>query len=381
MFRRFKGLPRRVYIAGSLFCALFLCACAPYIRTESSLRAFLTQGRYRQAASFLDSNKKSYGRNNLLLYLLNKGGILHLSGEYRQSIDIFEKAKQEYDRLYTKSAAGIAGTWLYKEDAFARFLMGILYEAFKSNDGYNDAYISYSKALEIYRDDYAQNYNLRPPSLLKENLLTAAEFMEKPARKTQKAEVYLIQYNGVLPLKTETTIPIPLPDGYIVSLAFPQYKKREPLIQRSRFEAKNNQGASFEAETELAQDIGAIAIKNLENRKARVIAKAAASAGAKYFAEKEIEKKVKKEYGENSGLGFRVAGSLFNLITNKADLRSWQILPSQIRICRLLLEPGEYKLAVINSDSSGNSLGRQEIGSVRLSAGEKKFCIARGIGE
>ena len=441
MFRRFKGLPRRVYIAGSLFCALFLCACAPYIRTESSLRAFLTQGRYRQAASFLDSNKKSYGRNNLLLYLLNKGGILHLSGEYRQSIDIFEKAKQEYDRLYTKSATGIAGTWLineyaapyrgedfervminifqalnyslldnieealveardvdlklrlinnrygpneknaYKEDAFARFLMGILYGALKSSDGYNDAYISYSRALEIYRDDYAQNYNVRPPSLLKENLLAAAEFMEKPARKTQKAEVYLIQYNGVLPLKTETTIPIPLPDGYIVSLAFPQYKKREPLIQRSRFEAKNNQGASFEAETELAQDIGAIAIKNLENRKARVIAKAAASAGAKYFAEKEIEKKVKKEYGENSGLGFRVAGSLFNLITNKADLRSWQILPSQIRICRLLLEPGEYNLAVINSDSSGNSLSRQEIGSVRLSAGEKKFCIARGIGE
>ena len=131
----------------------------------------------------------------------------------------------------------------------------------------------------------------------------------------------------------------------------------------------------------MAQDIGAIADRSLENRKARVIAKAVASASAKYFAEKEIEKKVKKEYGENSGLGFRVASSLFNLITQKADVRSWQILPSQIRVARLLLEPGEYNLAVINSDSSGNSLNRQEIGSVRLSAGEKKFCIARGIGK
>ena len=249
------------------------------------MRVLLAQGRYRQAVSFLDSNKKSYGRNNLLLYLLNKGCILHFSGEYRQSIDILEKAKQEYDRLYTKSATGIAGTWLmneyaapyrgedfervminifqalnyslldnieealveardvdlklrlinnrygpneknaYKEDAFARFFMGILYEALKSNDGYNDAYISYSKALEIYRDDYAKNYNVRPPSLLKENLLAAAEFMEKSIRRAQKAEVYLIQYNGLLPSKTETTIPIPLPDGYIVSLAFSQYKK------------------------------------------------------------------------------------------------------------------------------------------------------------
>lgn len=441
MSGRFKGSLWYAYAAGSLFCALSLSACAPYIRTESRLHSLFTQGRYRQAVSFLDSHKKSYGRNNLLLYLLNKGCILHLSGEYRQSIDVFEKAKQEYDRLYTKSVTGIAGTWMineyaapyrgedfervminifqainysllgnieealveardvdsklrlinnryapdeknaYKEDAFARFFMGILYEALESAEGYNDARVSYSKALEIYRDDYAGNYNLRPPSLLKEKLLAAAEFMEKPAGKAQKAEVYLIQYNGLLPLKTETAIPIPLPDGYIVSLAFPQYKKREPLIQRSRFEAKNSQGVSFEAEAELAQDIGAIAGRSLENRKARLIAKAALSAAAKYFAEKEIEKKVKKEYGENSGLGFRVAGSLFNLITNKADLRSWQTLPSRISICGLLLEPGEYNLAVINSDSSGNFLSRQEIGSVRLSAGEKKFCIARGIAD
>ena len=131
------------------------------------------------------------------------------------------------------------------------------------------------------------------PSLLKENLLAAAEFMEKSIRRAQKAEVYLIQYNGLLPSKTETTIPIPLPDGYIVSLAFSQYKKREPLIQRSRFEAKNSQGASFEAETELAQDIGAIADRSLENRKARVIAKAVASASAKYFAEKKLKKRSK----------------------------------------------------------------------------------------
>ena len=268
---------------------------------------------------------------------------------------------------------------VYKEDAFARFFMGILYEAQKTREGYNDAYISYSKAREIYRDDYAKNYNTPAPSLLEENLFTAAEFMEKGVKQTQKAGVYLIQYNGLLPLKTETAIPIPLPDGYIASLAFPQYKKRESLIQRSRFQAKNNQGANFEAETELAEDISAIAGKNLENRKARVIAKAVAVASAKYFAEKEVEKQIQKEHGGSAGSGFRIASSLFNLITSRADLRSWQILPSRIRIARLLLEPGEYSLAVTNFDSDGNPLGRQEIGRVKLSAGEKKFCIVRGI--
>lgn len=438
---RFKGSSRRVLAAGSLFCfcSLSLLACAPYMRAESNLRSFITQGRYGQAVSFLDSQRKSYGRNNQLLYLLNKGFILHLLGDYRRSIDVFEKAKQEYERLYTKSLSGIAGTWLvneyalpyrgedfervminifqainysllgnieealveardvdsklrlinnryapdeknaYKEDAFARLFMGILYEALKSAEGYNDAYISYSKAQAIYRDDYAGNYNTKAPSLLKERLMACAEFTGNPAVKDSKAELYLIQYNGLLPSKTEAAIPIPLPDGYILPLAFPEYKKHEPLVIRSRLEARSNQGVSFEAETELAEDIAAIADKGLKDKKARFVAKAALSATAKYFAEKEIERKVRNRYGEESGLGFRVAGSLFNLISNKADLRSWQALPSQIRICRLSLEPGEYDLAVISSDPKGNILSRREMGRVRLSAGEKIFRAAGGI--
>ena len=52
---------------------------------------------------------------------------------------------------------------VYKEDAFIRFLMGVLYEA---EGEVNDAFISYRKAEEIYRNDYAANYGVSAPSLL-----------------------------------------------------------------------------------------------------------------------------------------------------------------------------------------------------------------------
>ena len=64
---------------------------------------------------------------------------------------------------------------VYKEDAFIRFLMGVLYEA----DGEdNDAFISYRKAEEIYRTDYRQNYGVSPPVILIQNLLSSAKAMD-----------------------------------------------------------------------------------------------------------------------------------------------------------------------------------------------------------
>src|SRR3990167_11162667 len=64
----------------------------------------------------------------------------------------------------------------YKEDAFARLFMGIIYEASNTPEDMNNAFISYRKALEIYETDFQENYDVSTPSLLKENLLAAADY-------------------------------------------------------------------------------------------------------------------------------------------------------------------------------------------------------------
>jgi len=284
----------------------------------------------------------------------------------------------------------------YKEDAFARFFMGILYEADKTREGYNNAFISYAKAVETYENDYARNYNTGIPTVLKENILAAAKFMgfgefEKYRakyskvkfltleEKAKKAQIYLIQYNGLAPEKVENMLPVPFPDGYIVKYAFPSYSRRYYAARAAIFSAKNKRNESFEVETQLGEDISAIAIKNLDDRKARFIAKEIVRSTGKYLIERKQGEVIQKRYGDTAGSVFKILGSLFNVFTSNADLRSWQTLPAEIRIARLVLEPGEYDLSAAGLNVQNQYSDRVDLGRVNVLAGEKRFFIIRSV--
>jgi hypothetical protein len=439
-----------------LFSAFFLCSCATPSAYQSKINTFVAEDNYAQARSVLGDKPTLYGKKNMLLYLLDKGLLLHLSKDYSASNEVFEKAKLKFDELYTKSVTGILSTWVindylvayrgedfervminifeslnyamlgnlrealveakdvdsklnlinsrykpdqknvYKEDAFARMLMGIFYEAGKMKEDLNDAFISYAKAVEIYERDYEKNYNLGVPEVLKENILAAAQFMGpleaakyrakysttkflSLEEKKRKAEIYLIHYNGFSPVKVEDILPVPLPDGYIVQVAFPRYEAQNYLTRGSVFSAKNKRNEFFRAPSELGEDIGALAVQNLANRKVRVIAKAVAGSVGKYLIEKNQEEGIRKRRGENTATGFKILSSLFNVVSSRADTRCWQTLPSEIRIGRLLLEPGEYDFSVRTLDPGNIVLDEIGLGKIHVSAGEKRFFITRSV--
>ena len=222
------------------FCLVFVVitsSCASTQRFQPVVDNMVITSNYDKALHVLNNNPNVYGKKNRLLYLLDKGYILHLSERFEESVYTFEKGKKVFDELYTKSISNIASTWVlndyaspyrgedfesvllnifqslnylmlgkyddslvearevdsklkainlqykvgqknvYKEDAFARFLMGVLYERGNTRIDFNDAFISYEKAYGIYKNEYLKNYNLRIPKLLKENLLTTADFM------------------------------------------------------------------------------------------------------------------------------------------------------------------------------------------------------------
>ena len=402
----------------------------------------------------LSAKEKTYGRNNAFLYFVDKGFLLHMQKDFRGSIDAFQKAKDKYDELYTKSVSRIAGSFalndyampyrgedfervminifqslnyfecgdlegalveardtdsvlniinsrygsneknVYSEDAFARFLAGIFYEAQGTPGGYNDAFISYSKAMQTYENNYAKHYGLNAPQVLRENLLAAAEFMGREElkeciskygnlkfmslkEKATKAEVYLIQYNGLSAAKIEASIPVLLPDGYIIPLAFPMYERLRHLEVSSDLCAVDNKGNALTVPSEKAEDIDAIAIKNLDDRKARIIAKIMVSSAGKYAAEKTGGREIEKKYGRRSALYFTLLSDIFNVTTNKADLRSWRTLPSEIRIARMLLDPGQYSFRQDNFDANGKIMEIFYMGEFALKAGDKKFFIIR----
>jgi len=59
----------------------------------------------------------------------------------------------------------------YRKDAFIHNLMGIIYD---SNKDYNNAFIAYRNALEIYKAEYKELFGLAPPTQLQQDLLRPA---------------------------------------------------------------------------------------------------------------------------------------------------------------------------------------------------------------
>ncbi len=428
---------------GIFLLACTFSSCAGVNAISPQVNSLAVAGRYPQALQILDDPSK-YGTNNQLLFLFDKGLVLHLAGRYQESIDVFEQAKLKYDELYTQSISKNAASWLwndyalpyrgedfervmvnvfqalnfaalgkidealveardvdsmlnaindqypvdkknvYRQDAFARLLMGVLYE---SAGKLNDAVISYKLSLQAYEQDYRKQYQTPVPGILKENLLAAVEkfgdldlneyrniFSDVSYvswnEKNKKGEIYFIEYQGLSPVKIPVQIPIPLPDGYISQIAFPRYEKRLRDSSPMTITASTLDGGVVYSNTsQLGEDICAIAVKNLEDRKVRVIAKAIVRLAGKYLGERVLENNIERRNGEGVAGIFRIVGSLYNVISEQADLRSWQTLPSEIRIGRLILQPGDYDI----------SAGDKNLGTIHLEAGDKKFIIVRTL--
>ena len=444
--REIRPKPLSVALVSGLCLLLgfFLSSCAtapPSVQPQ--VNSLVVAERFDRALKILDDNAQSYGPQNQLLRLLDQGLVLHLAGKYQDSIAVFEKAKQKFDELYTQSVTQNAASWfwndyalpyrgedfervminifqainyalvgniaealveardvdsaltainaayrpdqknVYKEDAFARLLMGILYETSGGDVDLNDAFISYEKSVEVYESD-KNDYAFAPPLLLKENLLAVAEFMgraelEKYRRKfagihypslqarREKAEVYVIHYQGLSPIKTQDSFVVPLPGGLMTRFAFPKYDQRACEFRSMDFIAKAEGRQLFATSTELGEDVERIAIKNLENRKVRVMFKAVARPAAKYALERAADQKIKRRHGEFAARLFRLGSSFYNIVSEEADLRSWQTLPAQIRLARLVLPPGSYEF----------SLDGKTLGTATMKAGEKKFFVVR----
>jgi uncharacterized protein len=417
----------------TLFLAPFiLSSCVSVPLAQQKVRIAAESGNYADAEKQLESAQKDFGRRSHLLFLLEKGYLLHLEGKYRESVIIFEQAKLQYDQLYTKSISGIAASLIftdysmdyrgedferilinvfqalnyvmlgeydearveakdadsklavinsrykekqknvYREDAFCRLLMGLLYEASTHPQEADDSCLWFRQALDTYDKDYRSNYATTPPSFL---IQKTAQCPPAFPREKRPAEIYVIQYKGFSPLKQEIMVAVPLLNGYVTSIAFPKYFVRPGRMGSAALIARNEQGQDVSVAAECGEDISAIAVKNLEDRKVRAIALAALKSAGKYFAVNSQENSVNKHHGPGGLDFFKFLSSMYFLSTNRADLRSWQTLPEKIMITRLALAPGSYTLEFVSRDIAGGVIQKVNLGAVQLTPAEKKFYI------
>ncbi|MCD6382423.1 MAG: hypothetical protein J7L74_02250 [Candidatus Hydrothermae bacterium] len=282
---------------------------------------------------------------------------------------------------------------VYRSDAFMEFLSGLFHEM---GGEYNDALVSYRRALESY-EDYRKFYGLEPPEFLIKRLLLAAKLSEiyevyeeissrfpgiEPASR-EKGLLIVILECGQMPGKKEDFVEIPVReknDTYIVRVAFSYYEPSPIPVVSAALLADN-----LQAELRTMEDIQAIAIKNLEDKKAREIAKATLRATAKYLAyrkaREETEKyaRKKKKSDEEAELLGLIVGKLVNIFTyttERADTRSWLGLPQTIMVGYMELDPGSYapELRVRKRNGSYQTLS---LPAITLQSGEIKILSRR----
>jgi hypothetical protein len=119
----------------------------------------------------------------------------------------------------------------------------------------------------------------------------------------------------------------------------------------------------------LAGDLSAAVLRRWEAQRAGMLARLVARGVVKYLVANEVEKKAKKEGGDAAGF---LAGLVANVGGNaleRADTRSWSLLPDRVSLTRLSLPPGEHQVRIEFTAQDG-AMGTLDLGTITVAAGQ-----------
>jgi hypothetical protein len=415
---------RDIRILFLLLALPLLGACASARMRDDEVDRLFRSSKYADAAEILKSRIQAGGpgapgSNDELLYLLDAGLALHQAGEAEASNAFFSLAEKHVSLNGYASVSEEAGTLLtsentkvyrgedfervlihvykalnyamlgglesalvearlvnrrleemkregekpYKQNAFARYLAAILYEA---EGEFNDAYVDYKKVHELEpafqpvgRDLWRMAAALgmrdemdRWKSVFQLSDEDAQRRTNSPlGRKSGRGEIIVIFQNGISPVKR--------PDP-----AFPSLPDFVPRYNPVR-EAEVSLDGVVVGRTVVLHDIEATAISNLGERKLAMAAKRVAGRVTKAIVADQIRRKTK-----NEALAFLTEVAL--IVSDQADTRSWSLLPRDLQISRISVDAGVHELRV---EPIGG--GAAETRSVQVDAGKKVFLSFR----
>jgi hypothetical protein len=405
------------------FAAVFLSGCATFSEKFVPVEKKISSGAYSEALQLIEKDKGP--ERDQVLYLMNKAMVLRMSGDFAASNAAFEEAKVYIDKLSAISVSEQAGavtvndamrsyvgasyeqvlvhiykalnylelndsdgarveilqadtklqtlaSTSFKDDGFARYLTGIIFESLRE---YDDAMISYRQAYETYKDSMAK-YGVTVPQSLKADLLRLskrqgmhdefdrykAEFANiewQDAKKlAQQGEVIVLLHNDLAPVKIENSINTTF-DGRLIRIAVPSYKSRNTRVKTMKVKAPGR-----EVSGDTVENIDGIARKTLDDEMPGIILRTAARVVVK-------DKTAKKLGEQNGALGLVM--NIFGFVSERADTRSWLTLPNDIQLARLALEPGTYDIDLDMYDRNGVLVATHSFRNVNVEKGKKIF--------
>lgn len=425
---RFRILKLKVLVL-----TLMVSSCATYYQTNQSFNKEFESGNLSNALTTLQSNSSDARGKKEFLFYVNNGLVLSMMGRYQESNEYFEKAflfGEDYRINYLNEAASYLTNPMittykgedhehlmllyykalnfmkmgktqealvecrrvnirlqqlsdrysndnkYQRDAFIHTLMGVIYETDKD---FNNAFIAYRNAYEIYENDYQRLFQINTPQQLRDDILRTAwlsgltedleyfkqEFnrMDFSYSETEGGELVFFWHNGLSPVKAEWGINFAVDrrDNWIYftnrelglsfpfslsnydeqernglsrleffRVALPRYVERPTYYSEASLNWNNNT-----SHLHLLEDVNKIAFKSLHQRMDLELSKALIRVALKKATEYQVKQ-------DDRTLG-SVMG-MINAITEKADTRNWQTLPHSIHYTRIPLQVGPNKI-------------------------------------
>lgn len=389
------------------FILFFLNGCAG--RLNQASHSYYA-GDAQQALDLLEKGDGP-GQRNQLLFLLEKGVVLHQLGEYRQSITELLEAARLIDQFEIVSISEQTGSlvtseWLtrykgeYSErlwvhsylmmnylllgeyddalveakqaltrlqehpealnaDYFTRALVALSFATLGED---NDAYLVYRKLA----DDFPN------PAPIAADIVNHAErlgmvdevekyrsFIPRPLP-SGESELVLFVANGRIPTKRPGNVVLP-PS---IRFAFPYYsggKISQPGI--------NVRPRRWSYLPLISTDLGVVARKALDARKTRMIAKESLRVAAKETIAQSVGNK------NDAAAEAIVRVALFLL--EEPDTRSWQTLPGRLTLMRIPLSAGRHKLQLEVESSGFNRRDLIDLPELQLRPGQRVFYSVR----
>lgn len=380
-------------------------------------RAF-REGRYSEAIERLSQGLAEEGENgrDQLLYLMDLGLVLHTQGRYEESNQFLLQADKIAEIKDYTSLSTEAGTFLttdqirqyqgedfekvlintylamnyalmgdyenalvearrvnrklylmtsegkhkYKQNAFARYLSAILYEAQGSP---NDAYIDYQYvrelepsfpglALDLWRTASMAGLREEQNRLSREFHLTAEDHRNAKLASPQsgQGEIIVLYENGISPIKR------PHPHFHEIPIFYPRFN---PVL-----DAEIKLNGKRVARTNELHNIERTAIENLDEKYGLLIARKLAGVVAKEALGDQIARKT-----QDPLLG--LIAKIIMYASDQADLRSWNLLPRDLQIARLVVNPGIYEVSVLPRGTISSE--EFHLKKVEVQAGKKVF--------
>jgi len=247
--------------------------------------------------------------------------------------------------------------------ASSHYIAGLVYELGGELD---NAMISYRKTEKIMT---ARSIPL--PIALKHSLLSLSQYLGLDAdyEKYNKqfglsvktlspdaAEIIVIYWDGVVSSKKEKSLSVWVPSlDQVVSLALPSYPQSN-YVKKSL--SLNFGGQHYLTAT--LEDIETLMREDLDDESALTYSIAL----ARMIAKVEM---VQSAGQQNGSLGLLM--NIATLLTESADIRSWNMLPSSIQIARFTLPQGQYPLPL--AYYSGSTQMEEKKAELTVNAGDK----------